>query len=360
MIDRSAQPSSFGWQFQIATGISLALNNISRTRSINIEGPLQDVEITFFDGEILYGQAKAYGDTDVEETNNTGWKEKLSSAITGLFEDFLKHKTASEFKYLINYPYPLGKNKGGKTNFHQNDYGDIQGTELTDKQVKIIYDILKDCKDVDITSLSNEELDSEFNHFLQHLSIRTCRFTNFTSDRKFSQLDSLIRDFLNNNNFDVSVKKLRQYWFSKGFENSSQKFSLTRTEFLFAIALVDDVLSKTELFGRRFHAKKINQLYDRFVDVIASVTTLEDFNRKLVADILSYFKLNDMDDYYYDDEEAEEFTAYYLDSYTHYFKLPNLTNKEQQLLTRFALARCLEEQELMTRLFNKGEIKDAN
>ncbi|MFC6163220.1 hypothetical protein ACFP3T_00770 [Lactiplantibacillus dongliensis] len=360
MIDRSAQPSSFGWQFQIVTAISLAINNINEATSINVEGPLQDIEITLSNNHIIFGQAKSYAEIDAEETNNTGWNEKLSSAITGLFEDFLKQQKNSEFKYLVNYPYPLGKNKGGKTNFHTNEYGDILGTELTERQVKILYDILHNSKDKDISELSSNEFNSSFEQFLKQLSIRTCRFTNISGDRRFSKLDLLIKDFLDTNHFNTSVKKLRQYWFNQGFANSSQKFALSRTEFLFAIVLVDNVLSKTDLFGRRYNPQKINQIYDRFVDIIEHTISMEEFNRQLVADILDYFRLEDIVDYYYSDEDAEKFTDTYLDNYLPYFKLNNLSESDQRLLTRFALARCLEEQELMSRLFNKGAIKNAN
>lgn len=360
MIDRGAQASAFGWNFQIVTAISLAINNIEEAESINVEGPLQDVEITLSDGNVIFGQAKSCADIAVEETNDTGWNEKLTSAIVGLFEDFLKQREHSEFKYLVNYPYPLGKNKGGKTNFHKDDYGDLFGEELTAQQRKIIYDVLQSSGDADISTLLSEQFEIAFKQFLSKLSIRTCRFTNLTSDRKFSKLDTLIQDFLDTNHFNTSVKKLRQYWFDKGFENATQKFSMTRTEFLFAIALVDNVLSKDDLFGHRYHSKKISELYDRFVDVIESTISLEEFNRQLVSDILDYFKLDDIDDYYYDDEEAEQFTSHYLLEYLHYFELNNLSDKEQKLLTRFALARCLEEQELMMKLLRKGKIKNAN
>ncbi|WP_341778636.1 hypothetical protein [Levilactobacillus sp. HBUAS70063] len=359
MVDRSAHPSAFGWEFQIVTAISLAINNIENTVSINFEGPLEDVEVSLSDGHVIFSQAKSYAKTDIDEANNTGWNVKLTSAITGLFEVYLKQPDNSEFKYLVNYPYPLGKSKGGKTNFRVNEYGEISGTELTSQQVKIIREILQNCQDDDITKLSSEEFDSSFYQFLNHLSIGTYRFTNFKSDRRFSSLDSLIKDFLDANRFSTSVVRLRNHWIKQGETNLTQKDPVTRTEFLFAIALVDNTFSGNELFGQKVNTKQISRVYDRFVDTIEHAISMEDFNRELTADVLDYFELDNIDDYFYSDDEAIKFTEHYLENYLKYFKLNNLPESEQRLLTRFALARCLEERDLMSRLFNKGEIKNA-
>lgn len=360
MIDRGAQESEFGWQFQIYSAITLALKNIENTKFINIEGPKQDVELILDNGKIILGQAKAYGKVDVEESTTTNWKSKLESGIVGLFEDFLDKNKNTDFKYLVNYPYPLGKINGGKTNFKPNEYGAIFGDELTARQKGILKETILNSDDKQITQLSTKELNGNLNSFINQLSIETCNFTNFReNNRRYSSLNNLIKDFLDTNHFNVSVNKLRDYWISQGFKNGSQKLALSRIDFLFGIAIVDNTLTKDELFGRKISISSLNKLFDRFINVIESVISLEDFNRKLVANILEFFKIDDINDYIYDDIAAESFTDFYIEDYVSYFKIQSLTEKEQRLLTRFALARCLEEQDLFIRIIGKGELKNV-
>lgn len=360
MTNRGAQESEFGWQFQVYSAITLTLNNIANVQSINVEGPKQDIELYLDNGKIIFGQAKAYGKSDAEVATQTNWKNKLDSGIIGLFENFLEKSKNIDFKYLVNYPYPLGIQDGGKTNFKPNEYGDIFGEELTIKQKNILKKLITNSKNENIRALTKEELNKKIDIFFTKLSIRTCNFTNFIAkNRRFSNLDNLIKDFLDTNHFNVSVTKLRDFWISQGIQSGSQKLSLNCTDFLFGIMIVDNTLTKNELFGRKMSVNNANKLFDRFREVIDSITSLEDFNRKLIADILKYFKLDDADDYLYDDIEAESFTDHYLDDYLSYFEVPTLSIKEQKSLTRYALARCLEELDLFTRIINKGDLKNV-
>lgn len=360
-IDRSDQGGEFGWQFQIASGIILALNNINKAKSINIEGPQQDVEITLNDGRKILGQAKAYSGNDAEEESaKTGWSIKLKSGIVGLFENFISDPVNLDCKYITNFPYPLGKNKGGKTNFSPKYYGDLFGQDLTAKQVEILKKMMRDSVDKQIQDLNQDDFDDFFSRFINHLTIRTSSFTNIRGSRRFAALDNKIKDFLERNEFHSSYTRLREQWMSKGLANGSEPFAMERIDFLFSIVLVDGTFSKNELFGRKIRDKKISDLYDRFREIVEENVLEGDFNRSLTADILEYFNIKSTDDYFYDDEEAEEFTNYYLKKYVSYFEIDNLSAAEQKGLTRFVIARFLEDQDVIARLCKEGGLKNVD
>ncbi len=136
-INRNGNASEFGWQFQIESGIIAALKDINKIKSINIEGPLQDVQLRLNNGGEILIQAKSYAGVPIEEDTKTGWSDKLTSAMIGLFEDYIQDKN-NTLKYYFNFPYPLGKEKGGKRNFGLDKFGEVYGDELTTDQRKII------------------------------------------------------------------------------------------------------------------------------------------------------------------------------------------------------------------------------
>ncbi|MBT9671110.1 hypothetical protein GPK34_03580 [Secundilactobacillus kimchicus] len=362
---RNASDSEFGWQFQVVVGIELALQNIEKTKWINIEGPLQDVELKLSSGHSIFAQAKSYARTDVDDSNNTSWSTKLESGIIGLFEDFVRDSEDNEYKYLVNYPFPLGKNHGGKSNFRPGSIGEIQAVELSKMQLKIIKDILLEARTDSseskiIKELSETLFETKFEQFIQVFSVGTCEFTNFVSNpRKFNFLDTQIKEFLVENNLDVSYQRLRRFWMDQGFNDATNPVHMSRTEFLFPIFLSKSTVMKMDIFGRRVGEKRIAQLYDRFLNIIETLTSSDDFNRQLEADVLTYFHLGSIEDYAYDDAAAEEFVDSILSEYLHYFKLRNLQSNEQRELTRFALARCLEEQVLLNKIYSEGGMKSV-
>jgi hypothetical protein len=360
--DRGAQYSEFGWQFQIVCGIILALNNARNFTGVNIEGPRQDVEIDFENKKKILGQAKAYAKTDIEETGATGWSKKLESGIVGLFENFLTTNNVEEFQYIVNFPFSLGQKNGGRTNFHQYQYGKIMGDELTDKQNAILFEPIKNSNSAIIKEMSSDNLKRNFERFSERLVIRNIMFINLKDEKtRFSELDNLIRDFLADNQFSTSVSKLRNHWLGEGLKNGSQKLSLSRTRFLFGILLMDDTFSSDQLLGKKIGRDKAHQLYDRFVSTVEEVSALEEFNRSLTADILTFFpNLDSIDDYFYSEDETIEFVREHTDKYVKYFSMNNLSEHERKSLTRFALARCLEQNDIINRLLSKGEIRSAS
>ena len=182
-INRNGNASEFGWQFQVESGIIAALKDINKIKNINIEGPLQDVQLRLNDGSEILIQAKSYAGVPIVESTKIGWSDKLTSAMIGLFEDYIQDKN-NTLKYYINFPYPLGKEKGGKGNFRLNKFGEFYGDELTTSQKKIIRD--------KITSFVNKESNKLKGQPKTTLTVKN--------------VDTYVDDFINKVSADCKIK----------------------------------------------------------------------------------------------------------------------------------------------------------
>lgn len=381
IVNRGAQPSEFGWQFQIMVGIELALQNIEKLDTVSIEGPLQDIEVSLRDESMIFGQAKSAANADVENVANTGWHDKLTSGMVSLFEDFMQkkgHNESANYLYIVNYPFPLGKQKKGNRLFHKNEYGDVPAGSLLDENLEFIRQLLVDSgtniygsngktllkgKSQIINSLIKEgTLDSNFIEFINKTTFRTERFINFDKGgtRQYSELDRTIQNFLTKNFFEISYSRLRDYWLVQGLENGSKKYSIDRSKFLFALIIESNEMSQTTLFGRRLNASKVNHLFERFRETVETTMNLENFNRSLMADLLKYFHIAAFEQFEYDDLQVEKFVDDNEKNYRVYFLLDNVTDHEVKLLTRFAMARWVEQEDNINRILSKDGVKGVH
>ncbi|KAA8808135.1 hypothetical protein [Lactobacillus crispatus] len=341
--DRNGNAAEFGWQFQVVSGIIAALNDINNIKSINIEGPLQDVQLRLKNENEILIQAKSYAGVPVEENTSINWGDKLTSAMVGLLEDYVHNKN-NVLKYYFNFPFPLGKEKGGKRNFGLDKYGEVYGNELTKNQKEIIKDKITSfvTKEVDKkgkesnrkkkqpkTTLTIKDITANVDDFIDKIAIRYCDFLNYKDDtRKYSNLEATIRAFLENNSMNVSISRLRDYWISKSFSNGSKKLCMNRDEFLFGIIIIKNSFHSEDLMGHKLNVNQINNLYDRFRSVMESTFALEDFNRELLADLFAFENINSLDEYQYFEDKATKFINKVYAKYIKYFDLKNITEKE--------------------------------
>lgn len=366
-INRNGNASEFGWQFQIESGIIAALKDINKIKSINIEGPLQDVQLRLNDESEILIQAKSYAEVPIEENTKTGWSEKLTSAMVGLFEDYIQDEN-NTFKYYFNFPYPLGKEKGGKRNFGLDKFGEIYGDELTADQRKIIKKRITDFvnkeenkpKGKPKTTLTIKDVNTYIDNFINKISIRYCDFQNYRDDsRKYNNLDTIIRNFLENNSIDVSISRLRDYWTTKSFSNGSKKYHMDRNDFLFGIIIIKRSFDSEDLMGHKLNISQRNKLYDRFRMATESTFALEDFNRELLVDLYKFENIEDIDEYHYFEDEATKFINKFYKKYVKYFDIENITKKEQIELTKYALEHFLLEEDSINYVLERP-LRNAN
>lgn len=366
-INRNGNASEFGWQFQVESGIIAALKDINKIKNINIEGPLQDVQLRLNDGSEILIQAKSYAGVPIVESTKTGWSDKLTSAMIGLFEDYIQDKN-NTLKYYINFPYPLGKEKGGKGNFRLNKFGEFYGDELTTSQKKIIRDKITSfvnkesnkLKGQPKTTLTVKNVDTYVDDFINKVSIRYCDFQNFRDDPiKYSNLDTIIKDFLEKNSINVSISRLRDYWTTKSFSNGSKKYYMDRNNFLFGIIIIKSSFDSEDLMGHKLNISQRNKLYDRFKMAVESAFALEDFNRELLADLYKFENIESLDKYQYFEDNATKFINKFYKKYVKYFDLENITEKEKVELTKYALEHFLLEEDNINYIL-EGPLKDAN
>lgn len=351
-VDRNGNASEFGWQFQVFSGIVAALKNINNIESINIEGPDQDVQLRQKNGKKLLIQAKSYTKVPLEENTNTGWGDKLASAIVGLFEDYMDNKK-NIFKYYVNFPYPFGKINGGSRSFGLKNYGETDGIEITNSQKDIIKNkIIKFINEKsEKTSLKLDDVKKEYDKFIKKVSFTYWDFLNFKDEnRKYELLDEMIRNFLNNNNMDISIKSLRKRWVSDSFSNGSTKYYMDKNTFLFEIIIVKNTMFSDELLGHRLNRSRQNELYDRFQTTIESTFALEEFNRRLLVDLFKFEGITKIDEFEYDEDNVADFIRHVYGNYVKFFNLSNITKKEREELTKYALEHFLLEEDTISHL----------
>lgn len=209
--------------------------------------------------------------------------------------------------------------------------------------------------------MDKQVVNKNFDNFIKKLSFRYCEFINFKDEnRRYTALDSAIKDFLENNGLgDVSVKRLRDYWTTRSFNNASHKFSVDRNNFLFGIIIVRTSFSSNVLMGKKLHVTQRKELEDRFRSVIESVGTLEDFNRKLLGDLFDFENIESIEEFEYEEEKVNDFINKYYKKYVKYFQLQGLRKKEQEKLTKYAIEHFLLEEDTINELL-EGQLENAN
>ena len=83
IVNRNASFSEFGWEFQTNAAIVLFIRNIEDASSVRVEGAHEDIEITLYDGTVIYAQAKARAGNEPGK----GSTDRLDGALKTMADD---------------------------------------------------------------------------------------------------------------------------------------------------------------------------------------------------------------------------------------------------------------------------------
>lgn len=121
-INTNAQASAFGWDFQCSLALFFVSRNLKDIKRIKVEGPTEDIEIFYDNGEIVFIQAKSQLDPFSTANSNI----HLENALKTLINASLK-SNYSQLYYGSNISNPFVFKEfsslflGGPTNYSFNE-----------------------------------------------------------------------------------------------------------------------------------------------------------------------------------------------------------------------------------------------
>lgn len=117
LIERCADDDGLAWLFQIDSAILLALSDLKNVDKVNIEGPLEDIELYESGGQIRFIQAKLKVAPGLpEDTEKSKYRSAMRAKVRDSFEGFKSTLAkiekngllCSRLVFLTNALYPLG------------------------------------------------------------------------------------------------------------------------------------------------------------------------------------------------------------------------------------------------------------
>lgn len=270
----NASAAAFGWDFQSNAGIVLMLHNLSRAKSVRIEG-VEDVEIHLESGKRIYAQAKGVQDPD-DTSHVIG---KLEGAIRTLTEA-ARHGNVESLVYVTNSPNPFND----KTTSYR-----FAGAEAD-----VPYALLpQSCRDQILKICDNRG----YNLPVEKFSIRTFDFSG-EGENRYRIVKMLVVEFLASLGLSERGwgQKVLDRWQDEFWKNASQsdrKIVITKKKMVWPLVvwLCEDIKSKIDIddvdeleiedVTRQFR-NVISDKEDKF-EFVAKVTSEFELFRKKAA-----------------------------------------------------------------------------
>lgn len=222
-VNRNASFSEFGWEFQTNAAIVLFIRNIEDASSVRVEGAHEDIEITLYDGTVIYAQAKARAGNEPGK----GSTDRLDGALKTMADDICQGDYR-ELVYVTNDDYPFGKSHD-VTDLHGG--GTLSFSELSDA----VQDFIKEKARV-----HGIEGDA-----LQAMSVSVIGFYGNDRDTRYKHVRAAIRDMLERLNLarhaDVNDGSLRDQWGTMMRENAgtqNTEITVTKEDFVWPVIVM--------------------------------------------------------------------------------------------------------------------------
>ena len=271
VLNRNASPSCFGWSFQIAAAVVLALRNIEDVAFILVEND-EDIELELLDGGIVYAQAKAYFEANKP---GEGSLKRLKGALKTLNDSFGR-PACRELVYVTNDLMPFGKSPNDLP-FGRNSF--LEYRELGPKQQEAIMRIL-----------NSESYDP---CLVDKLAVYAIWYHGSDMQTRCEEIDRCIGNFLDRLDFKSASRpsegRLRGDWeqalgFSASSDSRDMKAKKISKEAFVWPVIVESCMGLTSGLGdldldedqleelESTYAREISAQINRF-DVVSKVTT---------------------------------------------------------------------------------------
>lgn len=151
----NSSQGAYGWEFQKAAGLLLMLELLKECKSLNVEGPTEDIELDLGQGRMIYAQAKSMEQDCPTSLGDKNFynraDEDLAKSIKTLAAACKKAKdnnvTAAALIYISNIEFPFSRHNETVHRFRGGDCFEYKA--LSDIEKKKVSDKLRLCKQKD-------------------------------------------------------------------------------------------------------------------------------------------------------------------------------------------------------------------
>lgn len=246
-----------GWDFQSNAAIVLFIRNIKDSKSVEVEGTKEDIEIILNDGSKIMAQVKStYIDDFSTQIDESGNIEKFKKALNTLYE--ADGNNVASLVYIINSKNPFNENNGFYNNsgISENNFNEIP---------KVNQDRIKQI--LSFASVNNPNLENfDFNK----LKIMTIPFAGSVSNKYneiYQEIYRLLNDLGVNSRFDKEFAQKLQLLF---WQNSTIKhLKLDKEDFVWPlIIMLTDKVDIPEDILSEYDESEINEIQLKFKSII--------------------------------------------------------------------------------------------
>ena len=252
MVDRTATPTLFGFDFQTNAAIVLMLENIKELKTIRMEG-YEDIEICLTDDSFVLAQAKSVVHGSIDFSHVT---QNLQKAIESLSDAVQKNPSVNKLIYITNSADPLGVPSerhifiGLPSHRYYNEL-------LPDSKNKVDNILSSLCIKIDTSKLL----------------IQTLPFETDLIEERCKWVINAIREFLNPIGTTINPSELHRIWEIDIFKSGTkgdQEIKLTKNDIVWPVIVLatrnlnfdDDDIEDSE-------AEEITRLYNDVINTLA-------------------------------------------------------------------------------------------
>lgn len=256
-INHNATHIANGWDFQSNAAIVLFIRNIKDSKSVEVEGPKEDIEITLNDGSKIMAQVKStYIDDFSTQIDEAGNVEKFKDALNTLYD--ADSNDVNNLVYIINSRNPFNERESAYNITGISEYSFNDLPEVNQNRIKQI---------LGFASTNNPKLE---NFSLDKLKVITIPFAG-SAPNKYSEIYSEIYRLLNslgiNQRYDEEFAKKLQLLF---WQNTSSRYiKLEKEDFVWPlIILLTDKDDAPEDILSEYDESEINEIQLKFKSII--------------------------------------------------------------------------------------------
>lgn len=327
-VNRRADATLFGFDFQVNAAIVIMLDNIENMKSIRLESENEDIEIKCNDDSLILAQAKAVekGESDFKHV-----KENLKKALVSLSEGSYGKKI-EKIIYVTNSVNPLGDKRTMMSfiGLSRRSYEDLppQAQKIIDEYMSNI----------------SESLDKS------KLWIQTIPFYTDCEEERYKVIKGCIDDFIGRLNIlSTGLKdKLFEVWNTTIFQNGSKHdatITIKKADVIWPIIMIaTDIKTNDDYFSDDFDDAEIDEITHYYGDLINNCIEKFSFLNRVISDYGCFsFKGNTK-------EKCHKFAFTKWKKYEKEFKFTTMDSKTRENVIKVIIYQILRRRFLVNKV----------
>lgn len=326
---QNATASAFGWEFQSNAAIMLMLKNIETASKVNIEGEIQDVEISFSNGDMLMAQAKAVESPD--DVRNV--KRNLETGLRTL-DAASKISNVKQLIFVTNSPNPF------------NDKATMYKFSSPLNMVPF-FELPLNCQQAinDICTTKGYCLDTS------KLIVCVMQFHGEDLNERYKVLQLLVREFLNKLGIEkVSTEQILSLWQHSFKVNESQRTTvITKESMVWPIIAILCEVRESDAELDEYDTADVTEILHKYKAIINNNSERFEFVSKVLSDFNEFYPAIKSK------ERVKRFISEKWEQYKNDFDLRGTDSDTEGMVIRLTLSKILKSRRVIAEV--KGKVK---